>query len=219
MTDTHQLILFHDDPSVAAAIGSLLDGSPSIDDVASKYGIASETVANAVAELGIADHVAGSLPEAETDCQRRERPAFLDQREPITRRRRGIRDEITRAIAGDTREIPLVQALLSEVSQHAREQVVERITSEFGSEADRLRVAVSAVPTDREYPDHVRWISVKYPIDATDDATPAKVRSPAFPFERLEEALPKTVDASVELVGETFIVRNVPVVAVEEHWQ
>lgn len=219
MTDAHDLTVFHDDTSVAAAIGGLLDGRTSVDDVVSRYGVAPETVANAVAQLGIADHIAADLPDTETDCQQRERPAFLDQREPVIRRRREIRDDTASAIADDTYETPFVRALLSEASQRARDRVSEYLTDEFGSEADRLRVAVSAVPTDREYPAHVRWISVKYPVDDTDDTTSPKVRSPPFPFERFEAALPKTVDATVELVGETFTVRNIPVVATEERWQ
>ena len=218
VTDSHDLVLFHEDANVAVAIAALLDGSPSIDDVADRYDVGVETVTNTVTELGIADYVETDLPETKTDLPERNRPDFSVQRDSVTRQRRGIRDDETNAIAGDTYELSFERALLSEASQSARERVSKLVTDRFGSNADRLRVATRAVPTTRDYPNHVRWISIRYPIDDT-DACPPTVRSPPFPFELLEDAFPRTVDVTVELVGERFAVRNVPVVVTKEYWQ
>lgn len=219
MTDTYDLTLYHDSEGVAAAIGALLSGRPSVEAVASQYDVAPETVTNAVISLGVEDQIAASLPDVEISCQQQERPAFLDQRDPVTRQKRGIRDDSTRAIVSDSYEISFERALLSEASQRAQEQVERHITDTLGAEADQLRVTVHAVPTNRDYPAQVRWIAVEYPIDDSDATTPTKVQSPPFPFARLEDALPQTVTVTVELDGESFNVHNIPVVATKEYWQ
>jgi len=108
--------------------------------------------------------------------------------------------------------------VLSGAGQHAREQVSAHVRDALGADATGLRVATRAVPTDRELPDHVRWIAVEYLVDDSSPRSPAKVSTPPFPFERLEPVLPRTVDTTVETEGETFVVRNIPVVATKEHW-
>ena len=219
MSDAHDLVLYHDNASIAAAVGALLSGSLSIDAVASQYGVTPDAVANTIISLGIDDEIEATLPKTEANDLQQERPSFLDQRPPVTIPKRGIRDDSTRAIVSDFDEVPFIRALLSEASQRAQDEVSKGLTNEFGSGADQLRVTVCAVPTSREYPDHVRWIAVKYPIDKSGPTSPTKVNSPPFEFERLEEALPKTVTVTVDLNGETFTVHNIPVVASEEYWQ
>ncbi|WP_458189803.1 hypothetical protein [Haladaptatus sp. NG-WS-4] len=219
MTDTYEFALYHEDADVAAAIGDLLNGDSSVDDVVSQYGVTPEIVTEAIVTLGITEHIAADLPDTVADDQQRNRPAFFDDRDSITRQRRGIRDDSAIDTLSDTSEISFTRALLSEASQRAREQVLQHITDKLGSDAAQLRVTVRSVPTNREYPDHIRWISVEYPIDDSDHTKPAKVQSPTFPFARLEEILPRTIDVTVDFADETFTVRNIPVVANKEYWQ
>ena len=219
MTASRELALFHEDASVAAAVGALLTGSQSVDDVATKYGVAPKIVARAIVAWGIEERVAAELPETVIDHRQRDPLAFLADRAPVTRQQRGIRDEEAKEKASDTYELEFTRALLSEAGRRARERVTELLADEFGSDITGVVVRIRAELTDREYPDHVRWIAVGYSTGDSDLPGHMQVPSPPFSFARLEEVLPKTLDVTVEVAGETLTVRNIPVVATRDYWQ
>lgn len=57
-------------------------------------------------------------------------------RSPVSRPRDGIRDEKTKAIAGETYDLPFVRALLADASKRARETIEEDVETTFSSDAD-----------------------------------------------------------------------------------
>ncbi|QLG60829.1 hypothetical protein [Halorarum salinum] len=220
MTEVNEFVLLHADRRVAAAVGQLLTGGESVEKIADEFAVAPETVENAIVESGLTEHVAGIHLNSEVDQQQqRKPPTFLQNGEPITRQKQGIRDETAKEKVSPTYEVSFTRAVLSEASQKARELVSQQVSQEFGEDATRLRVAVRATPTDQEFPDHVRWIAVEYPVDASKSSSPGMIQSPPFQFSQLEEFLPDTIDVTVELSGETFSVRNIPVAATEERWE
>jgi hypothetical protein len=217
MTGSHEWFPFHEDESVAAAIGALLTGVSSLHEATTQYDVPSELVVNAIHELGLTEHVDADFP-IETSVSSRELPKFLRDREPVTREQSGVRERPSSDMTSSTYDISFPRAVFSEACKCAQEQVSNHIRDILGTDAADLRVATRAIPTDREFPDHVRWITVEYLVDDSGPESPAKVSTPSFPFERLENALPRTVDAAVDVEGETFVVRNIPVIATKEHW-
>ena len=221
----HELYPFHEDASVAAALGRLLVRRESpdpetFDAVARRFGVDPVRLETAVYRLGVEaelDGLPGRVDPA--GVPHRTTPAFLADRDPVVRERDGIRDPEARARADQTYELSFEAWVLVEATKEGRMRVGELLEDALGDAAETLSVQTRAELGTAPFPARVLFVGVAYPVNAND---PGKISAvpepPPFPFGDVVAALPITIDVRVASGDETFVVRNLPVVPLEEYW-
>ena len=108
--------------------------------------------------------------------------------------------------------------MLVEAAKEGRRTVEKCLTDALGDGVETLSVGTRAALGASPFPERVLFVGVTYPVNANEPgAVSAVPESPPFPFGDVEAALPRNVDASVRAGDETVLVRNLPVVAFEEH--
>lgn len=222
MDTTRELVPFHGDDAIAAALGTLLVqrdsvAPESLAEIADRFDVEPARLRTAVHRLGVQNEIPGGSGESDGNVRaRRSVPDFLEGR-TITREYGGVRDPELAEVAARTTEMSLQSWLLVEATKSARGTVEEVLRERLGDEADALAVGTRAAIGTAAFPERVLWVGISYPVDESDSgAIPAVVNPPSFPFDRLAEIAPTTLDVDVEHEGETFRVRNVPVVPFRE---
>ena len=224
MTATRELHPFHEDATVAAALGRLLvrreapDSEP-FDAVADRFGVDPVRLEIAVYRLGVEseiDGLSGRVDPETVPC--RTAPAFLADRDSVVRERDGVRDPEARARADPTRELSFEAWLLVEAAKEGRRTVRRRLENTLGDDAETLSVQTRAVLGASPFPERVLFVGVAYPVNANGPGKISAVQEPPpFPFGDVEAALPRSIDVRVPSGDETFVVRNLPVAAFEEY--
>ena len=224
MTATHELHPFHEDAAVAGALGCLLvqRGAPdpdALDAVAERFGVDPVRLETAVNRLGVGGQIDDLPGRVDGEAvSHRTAPEWLAGRDPIERTRDGIRDPELRERVDATDELSFESWLLVAAAKEGRTSVTGLLEDALGDDAETLSVRTRAEPGTAPFPERVLFVGVAYPVDATEPSeAPAVVAPPPFPFEAVEAALPGAVDVRVASGDETFVVRNLPVVAFEEH--
>ncbi|MDS0296611.1 hypothetical protein [Halogeometricum luteum] len=223
MTATHELFPFHEDSDVAAALGTLLVQRGSVDPekfntIANRFNLDPNQLEVAAIQLGIEDEILGVQKVSDDEAViRRNSPDFLNSRESVTREYDGVRDSGPDGSTTRTNEMSFQSWLLVEATKIARETIKRLLYDHLGDEAKAVRVSTQAAVGTAEYPERVLWVGVSYPVDKSEPRMiPAVSNPPSFPFDRLVELLPETLDTTVEYQGKTFHVRNIPVVPFQE---
>ncbi|ELZ86577.1 hypothetical protein C453_05549 [Haloferax elongans ATCC BAA-1513] len=223
MNTTFELVPFHEDAAVAVALGTLLIQRGSVDptplaEIAREFDIDPDQLTVAAIKLGVEDEILDdvAVPEGEQISQRSP-PEFLASKGSVTREYGGLRDPGPGESTTRTNEMSFQSWLLVEATKSARETVNQLLSDHFGDEAAVVRAGTQAAIGTAAFPERILWVAVSYPIDKTDPKTvPAVPNPPSFPFDRLGEILPQTLNVPVEHGGETFLVRNIPVVPFRE---
>ena len=221
---THQLYPFHEDATAASALGRLLvrraspDPEP-FDALADSFGVDPVRLETAVYRLGVESEIEGLPGRVDPETvPYRTAPASLAGRDPVVRERDGIRDPEARTRADPTRELSFEAWVLVEATKVGRRSIRRRLTDTLGDDAETLSVQTRAVVGAAPFPERVLFVGVAYPVNANGPGEVSAVQEPPpFPFGDVEAAPPNSIDVRVASGDETFVVRNLPVVPLEEY--
>lgn len=222
MEASYELYPFHEDESIAVALGTLLVqrdtvSSASFDKIATKSGVNPSRLRSVVVHLGLEDvieRVVEDVPElsSQENISPRSVPSVFEGRAPIVIESDGIRDPDLKEHVSETQEVSFQTWILIESSRTALASVTQIVEDALGRDTEGVKVTVQAEPSTVPYPERFLWIAAQYLIDGSDPGDPPAVRNPpSFPFAKLVEVVPLTVNASVEHDGERFDIRNIPV--------